>query len=123
MGLSFSPGGAQWAYGGYAMFRRRLAALDGIDLNKMRGFTEDPLPRSWEDFPTALEPLLNSSDVQGFISAEDCRKMLPHLRVIAEQWAAEPNLNGNEAYDLQALRSLLDGMAHCAEHGCALSYG
>jgi hypothetical protein len=123
MGLSFRPGNAQWDYIGYGMFRRRLAALDGIDLDKMRGFTKDPLPRDWEDFPTALEPLLNSSDVHGFISGEDCRKMLPRLRVVAEQWTAVPNPNENEAFDLQALGSLIDGMEHCADHGCALAYG
>jgi hypothetical protein len=123
MGVSFSPGGAQWDYIGYGMFRRRLAALDGIDLDKMRGFTADPLPRDWEDYPTPLEPLLNSSDVRGFISAEDCRRMLPRLRVVAEQWAANPDPNDNEAFDLQAVRSLIDGMEHCADHGCALSYG
>jgi hypothetical protein len=123
MGLSFRPGDAQWDYIGYSMFRKRLAALDGIELDKMRGFTEDPLPRDWEDYPTALEPLLNSSDVHGFISGEDCRKMLPRLRVVAEQWTAEPNPNDNEAFDLQALRSLISGIEHCADHGCALAYG
>lgn len=123
MGLSFSPGGAQWDYMGYSMFRQRLAALDGIELGRMRGFSEDPLPRDWEDYPTALEPLLNSGDVRGFISGADCRKMLPRLRVIAEQWAAKPDPNDNEAFDLQALRSLIGGIEHCADHGCALSYG
>lgn len=127
MGLSFRPGNAQWDYVGYSMFRKRLAALDGIDLEKMRGFTEDPLPRDWEDFPTALEPLLNSSDVHGFISAESCRKMLPHLRVIAEQWrvelAAATREMPHEEYDQPNLEALINGMEHCAEHGCALSYG
>jgi hypothetical protein len=123
MGISFSPGGAQWDSIGYAIFRLRLAALDGIDLDKMRGFSADPLPRDWEDYPTPLEPLLNSSDVHGFISAESCRKMLPRLRVVAEQWTSAPNENENETFDLQALGSLIDGMEHCADHGCALQYG
>jgi hypothetical protein len=108
---------------GYKMFRTRLAAMDGIDLDKMDGFTTEPLPREWEDYPTALEPLLNSSDVHGFISGEACRKMLPRLRAVADQWAAEPDPTDNEQFDLQALRSLIEGMEHCAEHGCALSYG
>ena len=127
MGVSFSPGGAQWDYVGYGMFRRRLAALDGIDLDRMRGFTEDPLPRDREDFPTALEPLLNSSDVHGFISSESCRKMLPRLRVIAEQWAshlaASTDELPHERYDQPNLEALIEGMAHCAEHGCALQHG
>ena len=123
MGLSFSPGGAQWDYAGYDMFRHRLAALDGIDLDKMRGFTSDPLPRDWEDYPTALEPLLNSSDVHGFISGEACRKMLPRLRAVADQWSTAPDPTENEQFDYQALRALIEGMEHCAEHGCALSYG
>jgi hypothetical protein len=123
MGVSFSPGGAQWDYVGYGMFRSRLAALDGIDLDKMRGFTTEPLPRDWEDYPTALEPLPNSSDVRGFISSDDCRRMLPRLRVVADQWGTAPSPNENEAFDLQALRSLIEGMEHCAGHGCALQYG
>jgi hypothetical protein len=123
VGLSFSPGGAQWDYAGYGMFRQRLASLDGIDLDKMRGFSTEPLPRDWEDYPTALEPLLNSGDVHGFISAESCRRMLPRLRVVAEQWSAVPSPNDNEAFDLQALQSLIGGMEHCADHGCALQYG
>lgn len=123
MGLSFTPGGAQWDYIGYSIFRLKLAALEGIDLDKMRGFTDDPLPRDWEDYPTALEPLLNSSDVHGFISGDACRKMLPRLRAVAEQWAASAHPTENEQFDLQALRALITGMEHCAEHGCALSYG
>jgi hypothetical protein len=123
MGVSFSPGGAQWDHFSYGAFRRRLAILDGIDLDKMRGFSTEDLPRDWEDYPTALEPLLNSSDVHGFISAESCRRMLPRLRVVAEQWSAAADPNDNEAFDLQALRSLIDGMEHCADHGCALQYG
>jgi hypothetical protein len=122
MGISFRPGDAQWDYIGYSMFRQRLAALDGIDLTRMRGFGADE-PLDWEDFPTALEPLLNSSDVHGFISGESCRKMLPRLRVVADQWAVEPEPNANEEFDLQSLRSLIEGMGHCAEHGCALAYG
>jgi hypothetical protein len=123
VGISFSPGGAQWDSIGYAIFRLRLAALDGIDLDKMRGFSADPLPRDWEDYPTALEPLLNSSDVHGFISSENCRRMLPRLRVVAEQWAVAPNPKDSEVLDLRRLRSLIDGMGHCADHGCALQYG
>lgn len=127
MGVSFSPSGAQWDHFGYGMFRRRLAALEGIDLDKMRGFTTDPLPRDWEDYPTALEPLLNSSDVHGFISSENCRRMLPRLRVIAEQWRKELQAATgempHEEYDQSSLEALIEGMTHCAEHGCALQYG
>lgn len=123
MGLSFSPGGAQWDYVGYSMFRQRLAALDGIELDKMRGFSSEPLPRDWDDYPTPLEPLLNSSDVHGFIHASDCKRMLPRLHAVVQQWTADPSPSDNEAFDLQALRSLIDGMQHCADHGCALSYG
>jgi hypothetical protein len=127
MGVSFSPGGAQWDYVGYGMFRRRLAALDGIDLDKMRGFTTEPLPHDWDDYPTALEPLLNSSDVRGFISSESCRRMLPRLSAVADQWrselAAATEENPHEAYDQPSLESLIEGMTHCAEHGCALQYG
>ena len=127
MGISFSPGGAQWDYVGYGMFRRRLAALDGIDLDRMRGFSTEVLPQDWEDFPTALEPLLNSGDVRGFVSSDACGRMLPRLRVIAEQWAghlaASTDELPHERYDQPNFEALIEGMAHCAEHGCALQYG
>lgn len=141
MSISFSPGGAQWDSISYGMFRRRLAALDGIDLDKMRGFTADPLPRDWEDYPTALEPLLNSSDVHGFISGTDCGRMLPRLRAVLHLWESQVEARrwtqhatedalakaGQEVnalmLDMSRLRALIVGMEHCAEHGCALTYG
>lgn len=121
--ISFSPGDAQWDSSSYSVFRRRLAALDGIDLDRMRGFSTDVLPRDWEDYPTALEPLLNSNDVHGFISSEACRRMLPRLRVVAARWRSEEDTGSTVSADLSRLGALIDGMTHCAGHGCALQYG
>ncbi|MCW2901738.1 MAG: hypothetical protein JWO67_4003 [Streptosporangiaceae bacterium] len=122
MGISFAPGGAQWDYLGYHMFRKRLAALDGIDLDRMAGFAKDET-RDWEDYLTPLEPLINSSDVRGFIGSWMCEQMLPKLRAVAAQWTAAGPANHNEEYDLSSLGALIAGMEHCAEHGCALQYG
>lgn len=115
MGLSFRPGGASWSYNGYAALRHQIAAWEGIDLDQMKRFGGD---RDWGGAETPLEPWLNSSDVQGFISGYGCSRMLPRLRAILKFMGEHL-----EPYDKSQLEALVRGMEHCAEHGCALSWG
>lgn len=114
MGLTFHPGDSQWDHGSYARFRRQLARYEGIrDLEKWRKnpFRED-------EQPTVLFPLLDAGDVHGFISGPQCERMLPRLLAIMECHETE-----FDPFDLQAFEALIEGMDHCARHGCALTCG
>ncbi len=127
MGISFDPGGAQWAEGLFRQLQEQIAAWEGIDLPQMRGYggTVD-----WDD-QTPLVPFFYSYDfsdesiaagfpamVRGFWSASQCEKMLPRLKALM-------TFHGDalEPYHRRNLPALIAGMEHCAQHGCAMSYG
>lgn len=118
MGLRIEPGGAAWSYGGFSRFRERLAALEGIDLNKMRGFGGK---REWETVSglpiTLLEPLLNHSDCEGYLDAYECDQMIPRLQAIA----STPDALDDE-YDREQLRRLIAGFEHVVKHGCSVRF-
>lgn len=119
MGVTIRPGGASWAYGGFMRFRERLAEAEGIDLREMKGFGGD---REWElpngQSVTPLAPLLNHSDCDGYLAGYECASVLPRLKSIVESWGAD----GSWDYDTQHGRLLVEGMEHCAQHGCALVF-
>ena len=112
MGLSFSPGTASWPYEGYAHFREQLAMWEGID--DLRAWWNNPFRE--DEQPTALAPLLDSSDVRGFISGPQCASMIPRLKAILK-------FHDMSHFDRSNLQALVKGMEHCAEHGCALAWG
>lgn len=118
MGLRIYPGGASWAYGGFARFRERLAEAEGINLRDMEGYGGT---RSWE-LPngtpvTPLAPFLCHSDCDGYLDGYDCASVLPRLRFIVASWPDDPL-----DYDKRQARALIAGMEHCAEHRCALVF-
>jgi hypothetical protein len=127
MGLSIHPGGAAWSYSGFASFRRRLAADEGIELQRMVGFGagEQPWTTSNGYEITVLAPLLNHSDCDGYLDRYECEQMLPRLRSICGNWTArarekyDPELE----YDLAQFRALIDGMEHSATFGCSVVFG
>lgn len=114
MTLTFRPGGASWDPYTYNLLRARLAEWEGIELGEMDGHggTVD-----WDD-QSPLVPMFASSDVRGFWSSSDCAKMLPKMRAVLR-------FHGDSLgeWDRSGLAALISGMEHCAEHGCALSYG
>lgn len=118
MGLDIRPGGASWSYSGFMIFRRKLAAEDGIDLTDMFGFGGH---KSWDTVTSALEPLLNHSDCDGYIDSYECEQMIPRLRRVLEQWRSSKETPWD--YDADQLDNLIAGMEHCSEHGCALVFG
>lgn len=67
-----------WSYSGFHRFRASLAELCGIELDKMGGFGGSRAWPSVESEP--LVPLLNHSDCDGELSAEECRVVAPRLR-------------------------------------------
>lgn len=116
MGIAFSPGGAGWSYGGFMAFRRWVAlrALN-VDLDYMAGFNEERPARTWSQFdhdPITL--LLNHSDCDGELSADQCRLVAPRLREILADCPHE--------YDKAQGLKLADGMDEAAEKNVPLLF-
>lgn len=96
MGLRFSHGDAQWSYHGFGNFRKRLANEIGIDLMRMDGFMDNGIP--WDKIIDPIVPLLNHSDCEGYLSAEECASVAPRLRELVSAW--DEDHDKNRALDL-----------------------
>jgi hypothetical protein len=73
-----------WSYSGFAVFRARLAQVEGFTLSEMRGFGGK---RPWSDVSTTLKPLLDRpDDGGGELSATECAAILPRLDAITDRW-------------------------------------
>jgi len=98
----------------------RLAAVIGLDLNKMVGFGgrhhgpvgDLPWP-SAEKLP--LVYLLHHSDCDGELTPEQCRAVAPALRKAVEQWPEDD-------WDRRKFLQLADGMDAAAEAGEPLEF-
>lgn len=77
MGLDTTHDCWHGAYSSFASFRRVLAALVGLDLAQMEGFGGSQKFPSKEDEPAVI--LLNHSDCDGEIAAEDCEPLAYRL--------------------------------------------
>jgi len=113
MGLDFDKSDAQWSYGGFNRFRKMLAETVGIDLEKMEGFGSPPYKGiSWDGIDDEIIPLLNHSDCEGELTAQECKQVAPRLREIASQWE-----DGAYNHDKVNALILADSMAKCAQDG------
>ncbi len=119
MGVSIRPGDATWAYGGFMRFRERLAEAEGLTLRDMVGFGGT---KPWEfsngNPITTLKPLLDHSDSDGYLAAWECEEVLPRLRSIVGSWPDDDEHH----YDKRQAASLIAGMEHCVNHGCAMVF-
>lgn len=126
MGVQFSHCKASWSYSGFNEFRRRLAAVIGIDLWAMSGFNLEwdchvrgqigaPKAISWDGFTDPIIPLLNHSDCEGELSHEDCKAIAPRLREIIKHWPTHD-------YDTQMALQLAEGMESAVKLGQALEF-
>ena len=105
----------QWSYGGFSLFRERLARAEGFELDVMRGFGG---PREWDSVSTELEPLLNHSDCDGEMTPDQCRRVLPRLHEIVAGWAAtDPG-----DYDARAGAELCRAMEMCVTEDMGLLF-
>lgn len=82
MGLDFSHGKAHWSYRGFHRFRIKLAASIGIELEQMDGFGGT---KEW-DRTDPLTILLDHSDCEDDIKAEDCEAVAKRLREEVSKW-------------------------------------
>lgn len=119
MGLDFSHTDAHWSYGGFGRFR--LAAVVGIDLPRMAGFERGSAlaGRPWSTVQSSeQEPiidLLDHSDCDGELTAEQCARIAPRLRELVAHWPEDD-------YDRRHAELLADGMDLAAEAGESLEF-
>ncbi|MEU6337722.1 hypothetical protein ABZ839_25380 [Streptomyces cellulosae] len=95
-----------WAYSGFAMFRRWLAQIEGFALDDMDGFGGE---RQWPTVHTTLEPLLNHPDDHGELTPVQCAAILPRLEEIRDHHVADdsdPNIR-QHAKDIGRLVTVL----------------
>ena len=109
MGIDFSHGEAHWSYSGFNRFRVKLAAEAGIALNCMESFawnynTNSPYASinlwnesksdyigrqpviKWKTIKDPIKYLLNHSDCDGKLTVTECKKIVPRLRQLVENW-------------------------------------
>ena len=114
MGLDFSHCDARWSYSGFMRFRRRLAALIGLDLDQMYGFGGE---RSWALIVDPIAGLLNHSDCEGILTPAQCREIAPRLRVLAAALGDD-----DFGYDRDQALVLAAGMERAADEGENLEF-
>lgn len=115
-----------WSYSGFNVFRTRLAASEGFDLDEMQGFgkgeyfTAERVPgtRSWDEIDTPLKPLLNHSDCDGLLTAAECAQVAPRLREVVNGW---PDTIETQ-YDRWSALHLAHCMDVCAASGENLEF-
>lgn len=115
MGVVINPGGAQFSYSGFHQFRINVAAAEGFDLEQMEGFGgENPWVNESGRTITVLEPFLNNSDCDGYISSWECRDMWERMRDVA------PKLES--PFDQDRCAAIAEGMKLCADNKCAMEF-
>ena len=111
MGIDFSRGNAHWSYGGFNSFRHRLAECIGIDLDDMLGFGGDI---QWDTVNDPIEPLLNHSDCDGVLTAEQCLTVAPRLAELVKDWPDD--------YDKSHALELVEGMKEAIEDDADIEF-
>ena len=118
MGIDFCVGEdhqaceAHWSYIGFMRFRKDLAREILLDLESFDNFGGE---RSWEDVDDPITKLLNHSDCDGDISAEDCKVVAPRLRELVAAW------DDSDHDKINALK-LADGIDLAAKRGVRLEF-
>ena len=109
MGLDFSHGDAHFSYPGFSLFRKRLMAVLGIDVEDMEGFENDrrkdmikrglATQRKWESLPPDdIYLLVDHSDCDGELTVQECQKIVPRLKQLTVFW------NESDIHKVQADR-------------------
>jgi hypothetical protein len=97
MGLDFRESNAQWSYGGFNSFRRRLATQIGINLDDMQCFG-GTIP--WKTVKDPIVPFLNHSNCEGTMTPEAMKKVAPRIKALVKDW--EDGHDKNNALELAA---------------------
>lgn len=120
-------GHPSWSYGGFARFRRNLAAEVGINLDNMIGFSGDRPGIEWDNYllTEPLVPFLHHSDCDGELSPEVCATVAPRLREIITKWPEkdeEPPSDKRSGYDRMMGLRLASLMETAARNGAELLF-
>lgn len=106
----------QWSYGGFKLFRERLAESEGFDLSQMAGFGGT---RDWDEITTDLKPLLCHSDCDGEMTAAECAQVAPRLYGVLASW----DQRGIDLmHDLRSGAELVKAMEMCAAGNLTLVF-
>lgn len=70
---------------------------------------------SWDDLTDPIVPLINHSDCEGELTAEECRSVAPRLREIVSVWP-------DDDYDRIMATHLANTMDECAEADVPLEF-
>jgi hypothetical protein len=112
----------QWSYGGFNLFRERLAQHIGIDLSSMDGFGGEG---DWASVQSPLRHLLDHSDCEGDLSVEQAAELAPALeKALAE--ISEPLAPGDDVrwdYDVRAGADLVALLRLCVEERVPVEFG
>lgn len=83
MGLDFSKGEAHFSYHGFMVFRQKLA--EEIGIRDLKLWWETPGHASIMERDPIVH-LLDHSDCDGELSAEQCEGIAPRLRQLVSNW-------------------------------------
>lgn len=120
MGLAFDKSNAQWSYRGFNLFREKLGNQIGIKLFEMAGFkyAEGSVLGapgvSWDGLTDDIVPLLNHSDCDGELTAEECAKVGPRLLQMVADWP--------DGHDKENAIELANDMIAIAANGESLEF-
>lgn len=114
MGLEFKDSHAHWSYGGFAIFRRKLAKMDGIDIQKLKewGGTID-----CPNIP--MREFYIHSDADGELEPHKLKIIVPRFSELMEMHKKE---YGTEDYDTRMGYELLNTMKECIEDDVPLVF-
>jgi hypothetical protein len=122
MGLDTTHDAWHGAYSAFSRWREKLAEIVGIPLGLMEGYYHnDPidkwLPISWEALkPDVLHILLDHSDAEGEIVAEDCGPLADRLEELLPLLPEEKDW-GHIGSWREKTQTFIDGLRLAASRG------
>lgn len=115
MGLDFNHSEAHWSYSGFNRFRRRLAKLDGYDLEKLWSDEDNGIDHT--DLP--MYDFYFHSDCDGNLTPEQMKRMLPRFRELIQMMEDE---NIEDDWDVESATMLANDMEDCIDEGLTMEF-
>lgn len=103
MGLDTTHNAWHGPYSSFDIFRKKLAKVEGFDLDSMVGFGGK---NEWSSVKSKLQPLLNHSDCEGHIPPSKCKQIAERLWEIH---ATLSQTDPEEQYFAEKVKQFADG--------------